>query len=123
MTKALLLSCLAVAAAACSLEERLKSCRDRRVELVNALPSEGAVHIAAEEEPLSEATLLPARAGGSSRSIELCVEKGDRKRFRAAYGNQVVAVTTCVVSRTADDLESAFARVVWGPQGLICEGW
>jgi hypothetical protein len=106
-----------------SLDARLKTCHDLRVELVNALPSEGPVHIATEEEGFSTVTLLPAVAGGSSRAITLCVEKGDRKRFRAAYGNVVVAVATCVVSRTANDLESATARVVWSNQGLLCEGW
>lgn len=107
-----------------SLENRLKTCRTLRVDLVNALPSEGAVHIAAESEPLSnDVTLLPAVPGGSTRSIELCVEKGDRKRFRAAYGNVIVAEATCVVSRTADELQAATARVVWGNRGLLCEGW
>ena len=82
-----------------ALEGRLKTCRELRVDLVNALPSEGPVHIAIEGEPLSSTTLLPAVAGGSTRSIEVCVERGDRKRFRAAYGDRVVAQATCVVSR------------------------
>jgi len=107
-----------------SLENRLKTCRTLRVDLVNALPSEGAVHIAAESEPLSDTvTLLPATAGGSVRSIELCVEKGDRKNFRAAYGNVIVGEATCVVSRTAEELQAATAEVRWTNRGLLCEGW
>jgi len=106
-----------------SLESRLKTCRDLRVELVNALPSEGAVHIAIDGEGLSTTTLLPAVAGGSTRSLEVCVERGDRKRFRAAYGDSVVATATCVVSRNTQELQSATARVVWSNQGLRCEGW
>ena len=114
---------LALVSLGCSLEQRLKSCRDLRIDLVNALPSEGPVHIAAEGEPLSDSTLLPAIAGGSSRSIVECVERGDSKRFRAAYGTQVVAVVACTVSHSSSDLEGATARVVWGKQGLACEGW
>jgi hypothetical protein len=112
------------ALAACGpLDERLKTCRDLRLELVNALASEGPIHIALEGEGLSTATLLPAVPGGSTRSLTVCVEKGDRKRFRAAQGDTVVGVATCVVSRTANDLEAASARVVWTKAGLVCEGW
>jgi hypothetical protein len=120
---------LAVVAALCALpacgplDERLKTCRDLRVDLVNALPSEGAIHIAVEGEGLSTQTLLAPVAGGTSRSLSLCVEKGDRKRFRAAQGDTVVAVATCVVSRTANDLEAATSRVLWTKDGLVCEGW
>jgi hypothetical protein len=106
-----------------SLEARLKTCRDLRVELVNALPSEGPVHIAIEGESFSGTTLLPASPGGSSRAMEVCVERGDRKRFRAAYGDTVVATATCVVSRSTQDLQGATARVVWANTGLLCEGW
>lgn len=115
---------LAAAGLSCNaLDARLKTCRDLRVDLVNALPSEGAVHIALEGEALSTTTLLPAVAGGSTRSLEVCVERGDRKRFRAAYGDRVVANATCVVSRATEELQSATARVVWSNQGLLCEGW
>jgi hypothetical protein len=106
-----------------SLDNRLKTCRDLRVDLVNALPSEGAVHIALEGEPLSDTTLLPAVAGGSLRSIDLCVERGDRKRFRAAYGSVVTGTATCVVSHATEELDAVTARVVWGNQGLLCSGW
>jgi hypothetical protein len=106
-----------------SLEARLKTCRDLRLELVNALPSEGPVHIALDGEPLSNLTLLPAIPGGSTRSLEVCVERGDRKRFRAAYGSSVVATATCVVGRNTQELQSVTSRVVWTSQGLLCEGW
>jgi hypothetical protein len=106
-----------------SLENRLQTCRDLRVELLNALPSEGAVHIARDGEGLNETTLLPAVPGGSTRSISVCVERGDRQRFVAAYGNTIVDTATCVVSRGADALESATSRVAWRSQGLLCEGW
>jgi hypothetical protein len=105
------------------LEERLKTCRDLRVELVNALPSEGPIHIAVEGEGFSSQTLLASVPGGTSRSLSLCVEKGDRKRFRAGQGDTVVGVATCVVSRTANDLEAATSRVLWTKDGLVCEGW
>lgn len=118
------LALAALGLGSCSaLEARLKTCRDLRVDLVNALPSEGPVHIAIEGESLSGNTLLPASPGGSSRSMEICVERGDRKRFRAAYGDNVVATVTCVVSRSTQDLQGATARVVWANTGLLCEGW
>jgi hypothetical protein len=107
-----------------SLEGRLKTCRDLRLQLVNALPSEGPVHIALDGEQLSnDVTLLPATPGGSTRELQVCVERGDRKRFRAAYGTRVVATATCVVSRNTQELQSATARVVWRNEGLLCEGW
>lgn len=122
---ALLVVALGAGGLACnSLENRLKTCRDFRVDLVNGLPSEGAVHIAIDGEALSnDVTLLPAVPGGSSRTISVCAERGDRKRFRAAYGNVVVAIATCVVSHATEELESISARVVWGNQGLLCENW
>ncbi|HET8645403.1 MAG TPA: hypothetical protein VFO85_07945 [Vicinamibacteria bacterium] len=106
-----------------TLDTRLKTCRDLRLELVNAMPSEGAVHIALEGEPLSASTLLPALPGGSTRQVDVCVERGDRRRFRAAYGERVVAQATCVVSHATDVLQSMTARVVWSSQGLRCDGW
>ena len=122
---ALLVAALGASGLACNdLENRLKTCRDFRVDLVNALPSEGDVHIAQDGEPLSNAvTLLPARAGGSSRSISVCAERGDRKRFVAAYGNVIVASATCVVSHATEELEVVTARVSWTSQGLVCQGW
>jgi hypothetical protein len=106
-----------------SLENRLKTCRTLRVELVNALPSEGGINIAAESEPFSDATFLPAVAGGSTRSLDLCVEKGDRKLFKAAYGQRIVAEANCVVSFRTDELQAVTSRVVWSNRGLLCEGW
>ena len=122
---ALLLAALGAGGLGCnSLENRLKTCRDFRVDLVNALPSEGPVHIAIDGEALSnDVTLLPAVPGGASRTISVCAERGDRKRFRAAYGNVVVATATCVVSHATEELESISARVVWSNQGLLCENW
>lgn len=115
---------LAAAGLSCNaLDARLKTCRDLRVDLVNALPSEGPVHIAMEGESLSSTTLLPATPGGSTRSLEVCVERGDRKKFRAAYGDRVVANATCVVSHATEELQAMTARVIWSNQGLLCEGW
>jgi len=121
---ALLVVALGAGGLACnSLDNRLKTCNDVRVDLVNGLPSEGPVHIAQEGEALSnDVTLLPA-VSGSTRRISACLERGDRLRFRAAYGNVVVATATCVVSHSTEELESLTFRVVWSNQGLLCEGW
>ena len=122
---ALLVAALGAGSLACNdLENRLKTCRDFRVDLVNSLPSEGAVHIAQDGESLSnDVTLLPAVPGGSSRTISVCAERGDRKRFIAAYGTVIVANATCVVSHATEELESISARVAWTSQGLVCQNW
>jgi hypothetical protein len=121
----LLMAALGALGPGCNdLENRLKTCRDFRVDLVNALPSEGAVHIAQEGEALSnDVTLLPARAGGSSRTISVCAERGDRKKFIAAYGIVQVDTATCVVSHATEELEVVSARVAWTNQGLVCQDW
>ena len=54
MASALLAAALGASGLACNdLENRLKTCRDFRVDLVNALPSEGAVHIAQALAPIA----------------------------------------------------------------------
>jgi hypothetical protein len=123
---------LRAAAAACAaslagcglvdpLDDRLKTCRDARVDLVNSQQTLGPVHLAAEEEVFSEATWLPS---GASRRITLCLERGDRKGFRAGdRGGAVLAAATCVAERTSSAYESTVVRVVWTPAGLLCEGW
>ena len=102
-------------------EDRLQTCGSLRVDIANSMQSRTAVHIAFEEERFSDDTLLQA---GTARQLVLCVERGDRKRFRAMLpdGN-IVAVATCVVSRARFAYESTVARVEWNPAGLHCQNW
>ena len=91
-----------------------------QVDLLNSEQSIDPVGILADgEQPFAEAVL----ASGSSRSLSLCVERGDAKRFRALRGAAVLAVANCVVSRAPYEYETAVARVVWDPRGLVCENW
>jgi hypothetical protein len=100
---------------------RLKTCGDAAVELVNSAQAQAAVHIAGPAESFTAETFL---ASGASRRVQLCLERGDRKSFRAgARDGQVLGSVTCVATRTSDQYEAAVARVVWGPLGFSCENW
>jgi hypothetical protein len=102
-------------------EHRLKTCGDAAVELVNSEQAQAAVHIAGPAESFTETTFL---ASGASRRILLCLERGDRKAFRAGDGDgQTIGSVTCVATRTPDQYEASVARVVWGPLGFACDNW
>jgi hypothetical protein len=103
------------------LDGRLKTCRDAQVDLVNSPQTLGPVHLAAEGEAFTDATWLPS---GASRRITLCLERGDRKSFRAGTREgAVLATATCVAEKTSSAYESGVVRVVWTPAGLLCEAW
>lgn len=118
-----ILGCLgALATPGCDyLEDRFQTCGNLRVDLANSMQSPAPIHIAAENESFSASTRLLA---GATRRLVLCVERGNRKRFRAMQedGN-IVAQVTCVVSRGRYEYESSVARVEWNPGGLHCQDW
>jgi hypothetical protein len=117
---ALPLAAALLSSTACDwLEDRLKTCEDVRTDLVNGYPTFGPIHIAGPDEPFSEATyLLP----GASRRITVCLERGDRKKFRAAQADQeTVDVVHCVALRAT--YEDEVLRVFWNGRGLACVGW
>ena len=100
---------------------RLKTCGDAAIELVNSEQAQAAVHIAGPAESFTAETFL---ASGASRRIVLCLERGDRKAFRAGdRDGHTVGSVTCVATRTSDQYEASVARVVWGPLGFSCENW
>lgn len=108
-------------AAGCSfLDNRLKTCQDTPVELINSDQTLGPAHVLGPAESATSATLLQS---GQSRRIFLCLDKGQTQRFRAQLPNdaQPVATVNCVASLA--DYESARPRVIWTPVGLRCEGW
>jgi hypothetical protein len=122
LTGSLVVSLLSLA---CGLDgvfhDRLKTCGDAAVDLVNSEQAQAAVHIAGPAESFTAETLL---ASGASRRLVLCLERGDRKVFRAGdRDGHTIGIVTCVATRTRDQYQASVARVVWGPLGFACEDW
>jgi hypothetical protein len=115
------LGSLLLAAGGCDwLHDRFRECGHQTVELLNSEQSLGPVAILVEGERDSDEALL---ASGASRRLELCVERGDAKRFRAVRGGETLAVANCTVSRARYQYEATIVRVVWDARGLVCENW
>ena len=103
------------------IQDRFRSCGHLRVDLINDPQAGSAVYILVEGESPAPDRLL---ASGASRQLVLCVERGDRKRFRMLLGDgDPVAVANCVVSKARYEYETSIARVIWYPSGLACENW
>lgn len=100
--------------------DRFRTCKDLAIDLVNSQQNREAVNLIAEDETFTADNLV---AEGASRRRILCVERGDRKRFRAGRNGEVLGVVNCVVSKAAFQYEVGSARVVWGPTGFVCENW
>ncbi len=118
---ALLLAGMALSAAGCGyLEDRLKTCQDTPVELINSDQTLGPIHLLAPGESATSETLLQS---GQTRRVFLCLDRGGSQRFRAQQSGdpQPVAASNCVATRAT--YEAARPRVLWTPVGLRCEGW
>jgi len=100
------------------LSDRFKTCDDTPVVLVNSQQTRVAVNIAGPEEEFKPENELES---GQSRTISLCLEKGNRKRFRVLENGVVVVALNCVASRSSYEARSV--RVVWTPTGLLCQDW
>lgn len=100
------------------LSDRFKTCEDTPVDLVNSEQTRVEVNIAGPEEQFHPENVLPS---GHSRRIFLCLERGNRKRFRVEQNGQIVAVVNCVASHSS--YETRVVSVVWTPTGIVCEGW
>jgi hypothetical protein len=115
---------LASASAGCDgvadyLGNRFKTCQDVRVDLVNSEQSRFPIHVTGPGESATSENLLKS---GQDRSISLCLEEGDRKRFLAVDTNlQVVQAINCVAFKS--NYEGLFVKVVWSPAGLLCQDW
>ena len=116
----LALACLTGLGGCDFVEDHLRTCGSLRVDLTNSQQARLPVHLAAETESFSADTLL---VSGASRRIVLCVERGDRRAFRALRDGEVIGATTCVVSKARHEYESSIARVIWAPGGFRCENW
>ncbi len=102
------------------LQNRLKTCEDTAVDLINDEQTLGPIHVLGPEEPVSSQTLLQS---GQSRRITQCLDKGDVKRFRAQRPNETTPVATANCAASLASYETATPRVRWTPIGLRCEGW
>jgi hypothetical protein len=102
------------------LENRFKTCKDVRVDLVNSQQTLGPIHIAGPDESVTAQNRLES---GDSRALVLCLERGDRKRFRAADENgNLVGLVTCVSGKASYEGQPT-PRVVWFTTGFACEDW
>ena len=118
-----LLATLALASGGCDgiadyLGNRLKSCEDVRADLVNSEQSRFPIYLTGPGESRTDSTFLES---GQKRSISLCLERGDAKRFLAHESTEVVATINCVAFKAS--YEGSFVRVIWSPAGFICQDW
>lgn len=113
----------ALASAGCGgiadyLTNRFKTCEDVRADLLNSEQSRFPIHITGPGEDRNDSNRLQS---GQVRSISLCLEKGDRKQFRAQTDTDVVSTINCVAFKSS--YEGSFVRVIWSPAGFICQNW
>jgi hypothetical protein len=118
-----LLAALALASTGCDgiadyLTNRLKTCEDVRADLINSEQSRFPVYLTGPGEDRTDSTFLES---GQKRSISLCLERGDAKRFLAQSSTEVVATINCVAFKAS--YEGSFVKVIWSPAGFICQDW
>lgn len=102
------------------LDDRFRTCSRLDVDLVNQGNSGQPVHIALEHESYGPENLVQ---WPDTRRVEVCVERGDIKRFRAGMGPETFYTANCAVSRAEYEFEFNVARVVWDRGLLTCENW
>jgi len=102
-----------------NLSDRFKTCEDVPVDLINSEQTRGtAINFAGPEENFLDENRLES---GQSRRMYMCIERGDRKRFRVEQDGNVIAVVNCVASLSS--YETHTVSVIWTPRGIVCEGW
>jgi hypothetical protein len=114
---------LAVATTGCDvfddLGSRFRTCEDVTVVLINDPQTLNDVNLIGPDEIFEEANRLPS---GASRSIGMCIQRGDRKRFRVRDDSfQEIATVNCVASLSS--YEAVKPQVSWSPHGLACKYW
>lgn len=120
MIKAFALAGLVVLPGCDWVQDRFRECEHLRIDLENQGNSGEAVHIAPEGESFGAENLVPWL---SSRRVEVCVERGDVKRFRAGFAGGTIYIANCVVTRATYEYEFNTARVVFDRDLLTCENW
>src|SRR5437764_1292179 len=80
------------------LDDRFKSCRDTPVDLINSEQTVEEVHIVGPDEFINEDNHMKS---GASRTISMCIERGDRVKFRVERDGDIIAMVNCVASRSS----------------------
>ena len=104
------------------LQDRVRECDHVQVDLVHLRLQGEPVNLVPEHEPYSTGNLVYP---GQTRSLTLCVERGDIKRFRVGIGQRTIAITNCAVSRATYEYEATGPlRVVFTDHDTLeCQGW
>jgi hypothetical protein len=104
------------------LQDRVRECAHVQVDLVHLRLQGQPVNLVPEHEPYSNENLVYP---GQTRSLTLCVERGDIKRFRVGLGQNTIAITNCAVSRATYEYEATGPlRVVFTDHDTLeCQGW
>ena len=104
------------------LQDRVRACDHVQVELVHLRLQGQPVNLVPEHEAYSTENLVHP---GQKRSLTLCVERGDIKRFRVGIGQRTIAITNCAVSRATYEYEATGPlRVVFTDHDTLeCQGW
>ncbi len=100
------------------LHDRLKSCDDVDVRLINDEQTLGAYNLVGPDESPSTDNLV---ASGAERRRSMCLELGHSQRFRALQDGTLASAAQCMPSRSG--YEGVDVRVRWTPIGFICENW
>ena len=113
------ISILAATTSGCGwLDDRLRSCSNANVDLVNSVQNTEPIHLVGPVEATADATQLEP---GERRRTTQCLNRGDKRRYRAIVGPDVIATIECVASRAS--YEGVTIEVIWKRSGLSCEGW
>jgi hypothetical protein len=125
MTRGLRFPLLLVAAAAATagcdyVQDRFRDCRHLRIDLINDVRNGPSLNMTLEPEAYAQANLV---APGATRQVEVCAERGDRKRFRVGQNDYTLDIANCVVSRDPHEYEFTVSRVLWDGHRLLCENW
>ena len=100
------------------LSDRFKTCEDTVVVMTNDPQTRGTISMIAPDEVFGDQAVL---ASGHSREVSLCLERGDRKRFRVAENGVEIAAVNCVASLA--NYETARPTVVWIKDKIRCDNW
>ncbi len=98
--------------------DRLQTCHDATVRLLNSEQTLGSVDILAKGEVAGDGTLL---ASGASREVVQCLERGNGYHYRAELNGVELAFVNCPASQA--HYEAQTPTVVWTPVGFRCVDW
>ena len=119
MSRLVAVAVMALAANGCGwFDDNLRSCSTANVDLANSVQNTEPIHILGPVESTSDATQLEP---GESRRTTQCLNRRDKRRYRAVVGPDVIATIECVASRSS--YEGVTIDVIWKRSGFSCEGW